>query len=83
MSYFMDEMDYCSDSTGRWRYGSPRERFGPESRQPIHLLTHPVWWGVEDLPPEERLGHLLRGRSLSSIDWISNELSVVPSIRSI
>jgi len=35
---------YISDSTGRWRYGHPLDSEAFQTRKPIQLLTHPIWW---------------------------------------
>ena len=44
MKEFTKEIDYCSDSSGEWKFGSPLERKSFKSNQDIHLLTHPIWW---------------------------------------
>lgn len=47
---------YISDSSGRWREGSPTESIETaDPTQPFQLLTHPVWWGDGHAPPRERL----------------------------
>ena len=38
------EVQYISDSTGRWRTTPPLMAPAFAERRPIHLLTHPVWW---------------------------------------
>ncbi len=42
--------NYFSDSTGRWRWGDPREAYLPEGAT-IQLLTHPFWWSGSDGAP--------------------------------
>lgn len=42
--------NYFSDSTGRWRWGDPREADLPENAA-IQLLTHPFWWSGDDGAP--------------------------------
>jgi hypothetical protein len=37
---------YFSDSTGRWRYGSPIEPGPLDLDRPTQLLTHPYWWSA-------------------------------------
>ena len=44
MKEFTKEMDYCSDSSGEWKFGSPIERKSFKNNQDMHLLIHPVWW---------------------------------------
>lgn len=56
---FVREIEYCSDSRGEWAYGPPDDR----PLGALHLLTHPEWWGVDDLTPTERMDHLLARRA--------------------
>ena len=40
---------YASDSTGRWRWGTPDQALA--KGLPLQVLTHPFWWsgGTKDL----------------------------------
>jgi len=49
------DVAYISDSTGRWRYGHPLESEAFNTRKPIQLLTHPIWWVQEGETPAEKL----------------------------
>lgn len=52
---FLREIEYCSDSSGRWAYGPPEVRDAPKLGKPFHLLTHPVWWGETNEDPVHRI----------------------------
>ena len=42
---FVTEIEYCSDSGGRWgKGGAPLERAAFQQRRALQLLTHPIWW---------------------------------------
>jgi hypothetical protein len=49
------EMDYLSDSTGRWRYGHPLDSDAFRNKRPIQILTHPIWWMLEGRTPMLKL----------------------------
>lgn len=56
-AYAADLMQwYLSDSAGRWREGDPRESIASPRSSVLQLLVHPIWWGVENERPEDRLG---------------------------
>ena len=42
-SYFNDIV-YCSDSRGEWRYGHPLDVIESSNLLAIQLLVHPIWW---------------------------------------
>lgn len=52
---FIREIEYCSDSSGRWAYGPPNERTAVQQGLPFHFLTHPISWGEDDRSPAERM----------------------------
>jgi hypothetical protein len=41
---FIEDIGYCSDSQGSWRFGVPIEHEAVKSGRALHLLTHPIWW---------------------------------------
>jgi len=41
---FFTQIDYCSDSRGRFHHGSPFDRAAFHDRAPMQLLLHPIWW---------------------------------------
>ena len=47
MNKFVDDIFYCSDSQGLWRYSNPYDiiKENISSKKLIlHLLLHPIWW---------------------------------------
>lgn len=56
---FTMEMDYCSDSQGRWRFGHPLEIGRQNADRSMQLLIHPVWW-VTDQARESEVAKLER-----------------------
>ena len=44
---FFNDMGYCADSQGRFRYGHPLKHEKVQKRQALQLVTHPVWWYAE------------------------------------
>ncbi|MEE9433199.1 MAG: hypothetical protein V3V15_03055 [Sphingorhabdus sp.] len=45
---FFNNIEYCSDSQGRFYHGSPFDRDAFRKKRPMQLLTHPIWWMRED-----------------------------------
>lgn len=76
MPFYVSDLDYCSDSTGKWRYGSPDERESIALRKPLHLLTHPIWLGEEPRKPEDQLLRFLQERQEKTMQSLSSECSV-------
>ena len=44
MPRFFEDMGYCSDSQGRWRFGHPLDHKAVAEGRALQLLTHPIWW---------------------------------------
>ena len=58
---FFSDLDYCSDSRGRFYHGSPFARDAFANRKAFQLLTHPIWWMREqELAPSAVLLELDR-----------------------
>ena len=49
-----DHFQYVSDSNGYWRFRSWEELLS-ENHRAIQVLTHPVWWCIEDGEPAEKV----------------------------
>lgn len=43
-SQFFSEIEYASDSGGKWKYGCPLFRPAFKRKSSFQLLTHPLWW---------------------------------------
>jgi hypothetical protein len=70
MSQFVNDMKYCSDSRGQWKYGDPTSQTAFQEGQPMHILIHPIWWTDSAIPAEAVLAHWLR----EQIDFIENSM---------
>lgn len=61
-SYFLQNVSYCSDSNGYWRFESLDEAIiNPENKR-LQVLTHPEWWQDYIMSPEERIMKCIYGR---------------------
>jgi hypothetical protein len=59
-SFFVNEIGYCSDSRGEWRFGHPLQHEAVTKGRALQLLTHPVWWtGTPAESVVDRLRRLL------------------------
>lgn len=45
---YFNEMGYCSDSRGLWRFGHPLKTPAVAESRALQLLTHPIWWANDD-----------------------------------
>ena len=62
---FFYEMAYCSDSRGHWAYGHPQNLKTVRERHSLQLLTHPIWWMMNDnTNPVSRLDQFADDRHL-------------------
>ena len=66
---FLREIEYCSDSSGKWAYGPPEERDAPKLGKPFHFLTHPIWWGVDDVEPVSRVSQWMAKRVAADFSY--------------
>lgn len=61
--YWREELSYCSDSNGIWRYRPLHEVILDPSIQKLYALTHPEWWTPDPLPPSVRVERCIKGRA--------------------
>jgi hypothetical protein len=66
---FIDEIAYCSDSRGEWRYGHPLNHPCLDKGHAMQLLTHPIWWTNAGKNPQTKCAILLDHR----YDILDNE----------
>ena len=60
---FFNEIEYCSDSQGRFYHGSPFDRDAFQAGLPMQLLLHPIWWMRDaEVEPLEAIGEVERER---------------------
>ena len=62
MTRFTREMQYFSDSQGRWKHGAPLDSAAFHARRPLQILVHPVWWNETPVAPYEALLRLIDGK---------------------
>jgi len=43
---YTQKITYLSDSRGCWRFGHPLRSEAFRRNDPLHILTHPVWWNT-------------------------------------
>ena len=60
--FFKENIPYCSDSNGYWRY-KRLEDFLNEGHKKIQVLTHPEWWQKEVMKPRDRIQRCIDGRA--------------------
>lgn len=58
----IDNVAYCSDSNGYWRYQSIDEFLDRTDYKVACVLTHPVWWTYYAMSPRERVQRAIDGR---------------------
>ena len=69
---YFKEMAYCSDSRGHWGYGQPQNLKAVEKGHALQLLTHPIWWSLDDYQgPVSRLDQFANERH----SYLQKELS--------
>ena len=62
-SYFQNEVTYCSDSNGYWRFKRMADIVEKAEAACLQLLTHPEWWQNEIMSPWEKIQYSINSRS--------------------
>lgn len=62
-NYFRNEIGYCSDSNGYWRFERLEDVLSSAKYENLQVLTHPAWWQDEVLSPKERIWRCIDGRA--------------------
>lgn len=62
-SYFQNEVKYCSDSNGYWRFERMMDVIKTEGVNQLQLLTHPEWWQEEIMSPFEKIKRCIINRA--------------------
>ncbi|MCP0914349.1 MULTISPECIES: polysaccharide deacetylase family protein [Legionella] len=52
--FFRDNVSYCSDSNGYWRYEKLLDVLNDKTISRLQVLTHPEWWTEDALMPREK-----------------------------
>ena len=72
---FFGDMVYFSDSRGTWRYGNPTASRAFHSREPIQLVTHPMWWTEKGETPLEKFNCFISGNRAETIELLRQVVS--------
>lgn len=58
-SYFQQNLGYCSDSNGYWRFNRMIDFIKENNNKPLQILTHPVWWTEKIDSPKLKIEKLI------------------------
>ena len=61
-SYFQDQVTYCSDSNGYWRFKRMADIVEQAEADCLQLLTHPEWWQNEIMSPWQKIQRSVNSR---------------------
>lgn len=61
--FFQENVEYCSDSNGYWRYKRLYEVLSYSTANQLQILTHPELWQDEVMSPWERIQRCIDGRA--------------------
>lgn len=70
---FRNEIGYCSDSNGIWRFARLHDVLEKAEHRCLHVLTHPAWWTETIMSPRQRIMRALARQSeivLSAYDAV-------------
>ncbi len=55
LSKYSKDIAYYADSRGEWRYGHPVNSEAFEQNKSMQILTHPIWWEMDNPDKLEKL----------------------------
>ena len=64
---FKDEVSYCSDSNGYWRFRRLHDVLSAATDRYLQVLTHPGWWQESPMPARQRIFRSVYGRARSTM----------------
>ena len=62
-TFFKENVDYCSDSNGYWRFKRLEDVLTEGVNSRLQVLTHPGWWQEEEMVARDRILRCAEGRS--------------------
>jgi hypothetical protein len=68
------EYKYCSDSNGYWRFDNLLDLLKAGEHSRLHVLTHPVWWTEEALPPRSKVVRSAEMRATRNIERYDQDI---------
>ena len=63
---------YCSDSNGCWRHKPLAEAI--KQMPPLHILTHPGWWGLRERAPRDRILDIILHEASEAIEKYDRDI---------
>jgi hypothetical protein len=72
--YIRMNFEYCSDSSGYWRFRRLQDMLEKAEFEKIQILTHPEWWTPDILHPRERISRCIEGRRKKQHEWYDSML---------
>jgi hypothetical protein len=72
-SYFRDNVQYCSDSNGYWRFYDIRDFLNKKHKR-VQVLTHPGWWQKKYMIPLNRVKRCINGRAKKNFKFYSEAI---------
>jgi len=64
---FKNEIGYCSDSNGHWRFRRLFNVLSDQVDDRLQVLTHPGWWHKEVLPQRQKVFRAAFGRATETM----------------
>lgn len=68
-SLFKNEVGYCSDSHGIWRFNRLKDILEKAEYAKLQVLTHPEWWQEKEMPPRQRILRCINERAAKSVRY--------------
>lgn len=75
--FFKEEVQYCSDSNGYWRFKTIDEFLFSNEKGNKQVLTHPIWWQKDVMTPREKVTRCIEGRSQKRHDIYDKKLEML------
>ncbi len=73
-SRFKNNVTYCSDSNGYWRFRRLRDVLESASDPCLQVLTHPGWWQDKVMRPRERVARAVHGRADALMEFFDSAI---------
>jgi len=73
-NFFQNNVPYCSDSNGYWRFRRLRDVLEQATDPCLQILTHPGWWQEKPMLPRERILRAVKGRASALMKMYDNFL---------
>ncbi len=72
---FKEEVSYCSDSNGYWRFQRLFDVLLENNDPCLQVLTHPGWWVRKPAPPRQRIFRSIYGRASNVLQIYDDTLN--------